>query len=804
MTQSHLVRSRRAALAGLSLQLLAFGVTLLLARLAHSNGLEQLAWFLLGGAPIWFSAVLLIRQQELTALEKLDLEHLRREKAATGGGEAIFGDDGAGGLGALAAQARLVWMERWFVPVAGLITALYLVGAGVWRLRAISAVAERGLWPELANLPGVLIALAVIFLLTFLLSRFTAGIGRLPDQQLHRASAAYMLGGALLTIALAVALGAHVYAGVNSWERFLAQMIPWVMIVLGVEMAANFVLDIYRPRTPGAPWRAAFDSRLLGLFSEPGGLAAAVSEAINYQFGFQVSQTWFYRLLQRTFLPLLGVAALALWLLTAIVVVQPYERAIIVQFGRQIDPENPLGPGLHYKAPWPFSLAHKYNTEQLHQFVIGHRTERTERPSKPDEVELWTDREHAGGDHFEFIVRPVRSSRTATDSNRAPVYLLRLRAVVQYRIHPDRLAQYTSAAYARGGERHAETLLKDLAWSELVRFAASADVDSLMGELRESGGELLRDRIRRRADELGLGLDVVYVGLVSVHPQERVAEAFRNVIKAEQERIGSMRKARVTEHRLLSEAAGDRELGIELAAALAERNAIEARRDDAERRLRRMQTADDFEPGDDAREAVRAAVEAAAHADRMAWRRSQIEEDVSLGLGPSRRQLEESREQEAQAVQAAQAARARAKVVLERLEGELQSRGDAAVVRAILDRWQATVALDYWAERIEQLSRELEGKAAVELAQALGRRWQQEMRAAAEVARVRSERDAYRAAPEIYTARAVLSALSEGLRQARKYVLAFDPGPRRVHLRIDAQDVGRPDITQGPTRMPNR
>src|SRR5690606_7562661 len=141
---------------------------------------------------------------------------------------------------------------------------------------------------------------------------------------------------------------------------------PILMVILGLETLLNFLLDVYRPRSPGTEPRAAFDSRLLGLISEPGGIAHSLQEAINYQFGCQVSQTWFYQLMERTLAPLVLVGVLAVWLLTCLVVVQPYERVIIERFGRQLDPGNPLGPGLHFKWPAPFELARRFNTGQLH------------------------------------------------------------------------------------------------------------------------------------------------------------------------------------------------------------------------------------------------------------------------------------------------------------------------------------------------------------------------------------------------------------------------------------------------------
>ncbi len=77
------------------------------------------------------------------------------------------------------------------------------------------------------------------------------------------------------------------------------------MILLGLEIALNLVMDIYRPRLNGQYSRSAFDSRLLGIINEPGGILRSAADALDYQFGFQVSQTWFYKLLEQAIIPLI-------------------------------------------------------------------------------------------------------------------------------------------------------------------------------------------------------------------------------------------------------------------------------------------------------------------------------------------------------------------------------------------------------------------------------------------------------------------------------------------------------------------
>jgi len=802
VTETTHTRSRRASLGGLLLQLAAFAGIFALSYVMSSKAAFALAWYVLGGVPIWFVSLLIFRQRELAALEALDLEELRREKQATGGGEAIFGEEGGMGLAFRVAEARLRWMQRWLIPAFGLLTAVYLAVLGVvlWQRLAANKLVIRGEgWGTLQNVPIGLVILAVIMLGTFLTSRYTSGMGRVAEWQLLRGCGAYLLGNALGVMALMLCLGVAQYTGAATWEHALAYVIPVVMVVLAVEIAINFILDIYRPRTPGVEARACFDSRLLGLLAEPGGLASSIADALNYQFGFQVSQTWFYQLLERWFVRLLATGAAALWLLTCIVVVQPYERVIIERWGRQLNPGGPgrpapLGPGLHFKLPWPIEVARPFNTGQLHQISIGwaefSAEPRYDQASKT--VLLWTDESHLGLQHFDFLVCPDRPPAEggrsgAQDAGRAaPVHAMRMEVVVQYRICEDELDRYTQHV------ADPTAAIRDYAWEELTRFNASTTTDYLLGRDRTAMAEELRRRISARVRDLGL--EVVYVGVTNVHPEMTVAEAYREVIGAEQQKVASIREARVTEEQRLSAVAGDARRARQIAkATLRARQATEQ----LNSALLSLRTADPQVVQDltarlgGAAELFREQTAAAAALEDARETREQIEEDIALGLG----QTLGAQEAAARAVREAETRLEAANAALQRALDDFKAAAipqlkDRPVVDALIQSVAARVAAEHWEQELDREFNlaELGGEAAAKLAGALADRWQTEMQAAAELVRVENEREAYLAAPEVYKARRLMDVLVAGLKDARKFFLAFDPGPRTVRVRFVAED----------------
>jgi regulator of protease activity HflC (stomatin/prohibitin superfamily) len=795
--------------------------TLVLAFLTQSQATYCLAWYALGGLPLWFVALLVFRQHELAELERLDLDELRREKAATGGGEAIFEAEGAAGLAFRVAEARLTWMRRWLVPGFGVVSAVYLCIWGFLLFRRLSVA--RGVvgtekWAALANLPVALVILAVLLVGGFLMSRLTSGLARRSEWQLLRGCGSYLLGNVLAIIALMVCFGVALYANVPSWEHTLAYIIPVMMIVLGGEGVVNFVLDIYRPRSPGVEPRACFDSRILALFAEPGGIAQAIAEAINYQFGVRVSQTWFYQLLERTLVPLVGAGFAAVWLMTCVIIVQPYEHVIVERFGKQLNSgapgqAAPLGPGMHFKYPWPFETARAFNTGQLHQISVGWKTydaTPTAEPNAPT-VLLWTDETHKGLQHFDFITyrkpddrpeseTPREPADSGADQLRAiPVNSIRMEIAIQFRIKPELLYKYVQTA------ENPERTIRNVAWEEVTRFAAASTVDFLLGQDVRRIAEHLKTAVSRRVEDVGL--EVVYVGVTNVHPEMTVAQAYREVIGAELQKVASIREARVTEDQRLSAVAGDATTARVLA-DLTARARHAAEQLNAAFQVLSAVPAADLDALRSAGQALAEPIKAKLVADAQLELARQMDrvlnEDFELGLGQNIERLARS----AEAVKVATAAAAKAedalRAPLERFRADAAKKLAAGKIDALVAMLTAELAVEHWERELDRAfgSSYVSGEAAAALAAAQADRWSIEMQSASEMARATLEREAFRVAPSTYRSLRLMETIAAGVHNARKYFLAFDPKGREVRLRLVTEDDKGSVIDLTRTQLP--
>lgn len=780
---------------GLLLQLAAFIGILILANKTHSPAAHILAYYVLGGALIWLAALLVSNQRNLVVLEQRDLDALRSEKQAVGTDASFFDSGGGGVLGFQVADKRLAWMLRWLVPAFGLVTAGYLVILGL----TLWLSTREMIWPrvERANI-GMIVAAVVMFVL-FLYSRYAAGMGRVAEWHLLRAGGSYMLGNTVFAFLLIVCFGLQLADPDQAvWEQRLAKTIPWLMVLLGAEIFLNFVADIYRPRRGDVESRACYDSRLLGVFSEPGGIAHSIAEAVNYQFGFKVSQTWFYQFLARYLVPLVGVGALVLWLMTSIVIVNPYQRVIIERFGQLVDPHRPLGPGLAFKLPWPLAVAHVQSTDELHQIIIGAKFREIDDDHDVSRPILWTKDDHAD-EHFNFLVaiRPEEAepnvsaplSARNTDTENVAVHILQLSLALQYRIENDRVSDYISKV------QNPEDLVRNVAWRELIEFVGTADVDALLGELRIVAGETLRERISARLAHFDIGINVVYVGLQAVHPVPNVARSFQDVIIAQQGKAATIRSAQVIQNQTLSRVAGDRARALSLVEAIDKRNGYAAIQEQAVGSAPASASRAIAEQLVALAPRFQAVVEAELAADRADAAFKQADDEYQMGIAGTPEELDELREAASAALKKKLSVEAELHESLSAVREQAREHLSEIQFDALVKTAHARIGLQFWDRRLEAEFLGLGGQAAQIIAEAQAQRWNTENRAAADLARLKNERLAYRAAPEIYKRRKYLAALVAGLVQARKYFLAFDSGERDIKIRIEAQEVIGPDFS---------
>jgi modulator of FtsH protease HflK len=333
------------------------------------------------GLVVWLGLVLVFHQHRLERLENLEMDAGTRLDDS---GRLFTPDE------ARVAKRRLGLMHSVLMPIASCLYAVLLVGMAwgvlLWFSRVDEANADLG---QFTTTSAAGWQLAVAFgcaLASFIFSRFLAGMSVQPAWSNLRGGAAVMVGNALVSMAVGVGtiftmLADDKKEGVAVLEG-ISYGIAIFMMVVAAETTLNFLLNLYRPRRAGETARPAFDSRLLSLFAAPDSIVRSINEAVNYQFGFDITSSWGYQLLLRNFVRLLAVGVVVVFALTTLVVVQPQEQALRLRFGRPIGEVYQGSP--MSKLPWPIDTAIVRDVNRVRELPLG-----LVRPVRAGDVIVW-------------------------------------------------------------------------------------------------------------------------------------------------------------------------------------------------------------------------------------------------------------------------------------------------------------------------------------------------------------------------------------------------------------------------------
>jgi regulator of protease activity HflC (stomatin/prohibitin superfamily) len=492
----------------------AFAVTFFVNSLAGQVASVFLGLAVLIAFAGWFQ----MRLEENERLEKLEVEELARQK----GESALFEARDSEVFPARRAREQF---EKFFVP-GFCVVLLVLEAGGAWLLWRWIGRPNAGL--NMLRAMPALSLYAIISLLLFLLGRFSVTISRLENHRLLRPSSSFLLAGAFVCMftALGIAGVAGKFLQADVW---VARGLCVLLGLMAVELLLTLLLEIYRPHLKGKVARPLYDSRLIGLLAQPESLFTTAAQALDYQFGFKISETWFFQLLLKNLPALILLQLTVLILSSCVVFVDAGEQAVLEHFGR---PVATLTAGAHVKLPWPVDKVYRYRTEQIQSLHVGYTPDTNE-----SNTILWT---VAHNQEQNFLVGSSEPSTIQDGSNdtndtlRTPaVSLISVSIPIQFQITNIMDWMYTNSTPSN--------LLEELSTRAVVHYLAGADLNEVLSRGRLEAAQTLRDDIQAAANEHSLGAKIVFVGLEDIHPPtaSQVAATYEKVVGAEQTHIAS-------------------------------------------------------------------------------------------------------------------------------------------------------------------------------------------------------------------------------------------------------------------------
>ena len=315
------------------------------------------------------------------------------------------------------------------------------------------------------------------------------------------------------------------------------QILCVVIGLTALETLVNLIMEIYRVRVKGAESRLLYESRLVGLLGKPEAILTTAAHALDYQFGFKISETELYRFLEKK-LPVLVLAQAGVLLLSScFVLIEPGQQALLERMSAPVGDGQVLNPGLHIKLPWPIDKVYSYRTEQIQSFTVGTDSDEDEDANGEEHGHegstiVWT---HAHAAKEDSLLVAGTPGTNSLDRSTPPVNLISIGVPVQFQI-----TNLPNWAYVNNEPGQ---LLRKLALREVVRYLASADLSELMAHKRAEAGETLKERIQNAANQRKLGVTILFAGVEDIHPPITVAASYEEVIGAAQDKAAQITSA---------------------------------------------------------------------------------------------------------------------------------------------------------------------------------------------------------------------------------------------------------------------
>jgi membrane protease subunit HflK len=259
------------------------------------------------------------------------------------------------------------------------------------------------------------------------------------------------------------------------------------------------------PESPQSSWASQLHDLLAGTSAWLGDLRAALG-------GFP-----FRRLLAG-----LAVLPIVLYVLSGVYVVNPGEAAVVRRFGVVIQPR--VEEGLSYRLPWPIDQVDIVNVASVRRESIG-------------VVEV------TGEDHVHD--EPMSKFRALTgDTN-----IIDVEVIVQYQVRDP-------AGFLLNVDYPAYRVIRETVRGSVTNLIAGRPVDEILTTERQRLQEAIRADAQDRLDAYRSGLSIVSINLQKAYPPDEVADAFRDVASAGEDKAKAVNEAQGYANSLVPQARG--------------------------------------------------------------------------------------------------------------------------------------------------------------------------------------------------------------------------------------------------------
>ena len=287
-------------------------------------------------------------------------------------------------------------------------------------------------------------------------------------------------------------------------------LLIWIVAIC-VETVLRLLATILVPSDPMQASVSPIHLLLRELIFTASNPVTSLIRTFENRCGVSMRSSWAIAFVKNSSLPLVVFLMLLCWGLTSIAIVETHQLAVREHFGRVAG--GPLLPGLHVMLPWPFGRIRAFPVKTVQQLPIGFVEEdETVRRDQPRAL-LWT-KPHAK-EEFALVLGDGSE-------------LVAINALVYFKISEDP-QEFSDYVYRQSSPEEA---LVAFAYRALMEETRGRTLDDVLSGNRADFGRRVADSVRRQAKGARLGLDIVDLALLNLHPPIEAGGSYLEVINA--------------------------------------------------------------------------------------------------------------------------------------------------------------------------------------------------------------------------------------------------------------------------------
>lgn len=246
--------------------------------------------------------------------------------------------------------------------------------------------------------------------------------------------------------------------------------------------------------------------------------------------GVSLRSSWAIAFVRNAAIPLVIFLILLCWGLTSLVIVETNQMAVREHFGRVVG--GSLQPGLHTMLPWPFGRIRTFAVKTVQQVPIGYVEAGESVDRNQPRALLWT-KPHAK-EEFALVLGDGSE-------------LVAVNALVYFKISEDP-TEFLDYVYQQSAPEEA---LIAFAYRAFMEETRGRTLDDVLSANRAAFARRVANSVRQQAKAARLGLEVVDLALLNLHPPIEAGAEYLEVINA-----------RLDAGRRVTEAEGEKQVAL--------------------------------------------------------------------------------------------------------------------------------------------------------------------------------------------------------------------------------------------------